>query len=119
MSWTPPNKGKTNVVSGKEAGGASKRPTMGTLASEFTNRSAQSGGTIARKKGNSSGGFLEAATAKHKANVQETLGFQGAPQCTLYKANAASANETQRNTYLVPSAVGNRDFYAARKAAGN
>lgn len=67
------------------------------------------------KKGNSKGGMLEGATAAHRANVQERLGPQFQPKVTLYAQNAASATETQRNTRIVQSAVGNRDFYLKRQ----
>src|SRR3954470_13725707 len=67
------------------------------------------------KKGNSKGGMLEGATAAHKANIQERLGAKGAPQAVLYEANAAEASLTQRNVVLMPSALGNRDFYLRRQ----
>lgn len=67
------------------------------------------------KKGNSKGGMLEGATAAHRANVQERMGPQFRPTATLYAQNAPSASETQRNTRIVQSAVGNRDFYLRRQ----
>ena len=41
------------------------------------------------------------------------------PKChivsTLYKRNAAAASETQRNVRVMPSAIGNRDFWSKRQ----
>lgn len=72
------------------------------------------------KKGNAGiGGMLEGATATHKANIQERLGAQWAPQVTLYAPNAPEAAQTQRNTRIVQSAVGNRDFYMRRAFGQN
>lgn len=60
------------------------------------------------------GGSAPAATANHRQGIQERLGAQFAPQMTLYKANAAEAGLVQKNVRLVPSAVGNRDFWFKR-----
>ncbi len=82
-----------------------------------TSRGVQRGKLV--KKGNSKGGMLEGATAVHRANIQETLGASWHPQATLYAQNAASASEVQRNTRIVPSAIGNRDFYLKRQYGQN
>jgi hypothetical protein len=50
-----------------------------------------------------------------KPHHQERLGAKYAPQMPLYEQNAASASETYRNVRLVPSAVGNRDFWLKRQ----
>lgn len=54
-------------------------------------------------------------TTSHRTGHQERLGAKYAPQMPLYEPNAAAASETQRNVRLVPSAVGNRDFYLRRQ----
>lgn len=81
-----------------------KDATVGTVNSKPVNRSAsdvRAGMSVQRK--NATGGFLEAATANHSANIQENLGFQGHPVATLYAANAAEAAQTQRSTrFLAP-----------------
>lgn len=70
--------------------------------------------TKAVKRKGASGGALESATATHKSNIPERLGAKLHPTATLYKQNAAAANDTGRNVRLVPSAIGNRDFYNKR-----
>lgn len=75
---------------------------------------AKSKNTKLRPKGNASGGMIAAATANHRAGIQERMGAQLHPSATLYKANAAESSNTQRNTRIVPSALGNRDFWAKR-----
>jgi hypothetical protein len=67
------------------------------------------------KRGNASGGFLEAATANHHANIQESLGAKLHPTAILYKQNAAEAGATQRNVTIVPSKAGLGDFYLKRQ----
>jgi hypothetical protein len=67
------------------------------------------------KTGNSKGGAIENATAKHRSGKLEKLGAKYAPQAKLYKPNAAESSATERNVRLMPSAVGNRDFWDKRK----
>lgn len=93
----------------------SQRPTMGDAPAKLANVAKPIKGKSVKKTGESKGGFLEAATATHRANIQEKMGASLHPTATLYAANAASANDTQRNTRMVPSAIGNRDFYARRQ----
>lgn len=89
-------------------------PTM-PQSPQFINISGMpSANTTPVRKNNSKGGFLEAATATHKANIPERLGAKGHPQATLYAANAASANDTERQVYTVPSRSGFKDFYLKR-----
>jgi hypothetical protein len=47
--------------------------------------------------------------------INEAHGPTFRPVTTLYAQNAAEASATQRNTRIVPSALGDRDFYAARQ----
>lgn len=76
--------------------------------------SAQSPNVKYQPRGNSKGG-PEQATANHRTGIQERLGAKYAPQMPLYAANAPEASLTQRNVRVVPSAVGNRDFYLKRQ----
>lgn len=92
----------------------SLRPTMGTGASRLSNVAKPIKGRSV-KKNNAKGGFLESATAKHRAGILERNGASLRPTATLYAANAASAGDVQRNVVTVPSAIGNRDFYQRRK----
>lgn len=55
-------------------------------------------------------GGVRGSTLIHEAN-----GPACCVKATLYKQNAAEASMTERNTKLVPSAVGNRDFWAKRQ----
>ena len=87
-------------------------PTVGESAAAHQVTPVLSGTLVARK--GAAGGALEAATANHRANIEEHLGAQLAPTATLYAANAAEASATYRNVKIVPSAVGNRDFYDKR-----
>lgn len=74
----------------------------------------QSPNTISVAKKGPTGGS-EPATANHKSNISERGGASLHPTATLYKQNAAEAGATMRNTRMVPSAIGNRDFYARRQ----
>jgi hypothetical protein len=73
------------------------------------------GGSVPREKG-----------APGRANVQtndnrvpqspERLGAKWAPQMMMHSPNpAVGSQETQRNVRVVPSAVGNRDFFLRRQ----
>lgn len=93
----------------------SLRPTMGTSASNVGNVAKPVKGKSVPKKNQAKGGFLESATATHRASVQERMGATLRPTAILYQANAAEAGVVQRNVVTVPSAVGNRDFYLRRQ----
>jgi hypothetical protein len=93
------------------------RPTMGTSASKSFTVAPVKGAKSAVKKGYSKGGFLEAATATPRRQIQENMGAQLHPTATLYTQNAAEASQVLRNTRIVPSASGYKDFRAARSAA--
>lgn len=96
-------------------------PTMGTSAAttvdNLSGQKSRNTKTVVRK-GESKGGMLEGATAVHRPNIQERMGAQLHPSATLYAPNAASASDEQRNTRFVPSAIGNRDFWAKRAEGG-
>lgn len=103
------SKSSTNV-------GTGSFPTMGTSVAQAGVKAAPVlRGKSIKKTNQSKGGFLEAATAVHRPNIQESLGAKLHPTATLYAPNAASANEVQRNVYTVPSSMGNRDFYLRRR----
>jgi hypothetical protein len=112
-SWQAPNKGKTNQATNLSTG---QFPTMGTSASRVraVPPDPKHTKTVA-KKGSGKSSALEAATANHRPNIQERLGAKCHPTATLYKPNAASAGETQRNVYTLPAATGNRPFYDRRR----
>lgn len=95
----------------KRASGTSSFPTMGTTVASNIQTAPVVRGRSVRRTGEIKGGFLESATAAHRPGIQERLGAQLHPTATLYAANAAAAGQTLRNTRLVPSAVGNRDFW--------
>src|SRR4051794_16746242 len=110
MTWTPPNRGKTTAG----APGRSSFRTIGTEVAKGVRAVQPQRGRSVPKKGGV-GGMLEAATATHRRGIQERMGAQFAPTAVLYKQNAAEASATQRNVRIVPSAVGNRDFYLRRQ----
>jgi hypothetical protein len=119
-SWTGyPDPSKTNLISDADVrGGSANFPAEGTeVATRVSNVSAApSKNTKPRKKGNASGGAIEAATATHKANIAERLGAKCAPTVPMYKANAPEAGLTGRNVRILPSSMGSRDFYDRRDA---
>lgn len=92
-------------------------PTQGQIAAPVNASAAPSANTVARPKGGASGGMLDGATASHRQGVLAPHGAAFKITTALYKQNAAEASATQRNVRIVPSAIGNRDFYAARAAA--
>lgn len=95
----------------------SKFPTMGTAAAQANNVSGapSTKTTPVAKTGNSKGGSAEPATAANRGVSMERNGFKGAPQATHVYPNAPEASNTLRNVRLVPSAIGNRDFYNKRQ----
>jgi hypothetical protein len=105
-------KNKNNIVT---TDNPSLRPTVGNDASRLGNVAKPIKGKSVAKKNQAKGGFLEAATAKHRPNIMERNGASLHPGAVLYQANAAEAGLMQRNVVTVPSAVGNRDFYLRRQ----
>jgi hypothetical protein len=94
-------------------------PTMGTSAAYAENLSgAPSGNTTFVPKKGSAGGAGDPATATVRPHVLERNGFKGAPQMTMSYPQAPEASQTGRNVRLVPSALGNRDFYLRRQQFG-
>lgn len=92
---------------------------MGTSASVARAVADPSPNLKFKRRGNSRGGSLPPATAAHRQGVQERLGAQFAPQVNVEYANAESAASEGRHVLLVPSAIGNRDFYLKRRYGQN
>lgn len=92
-------------------------PTAGTsVATSVQNLSgAPSKNTKPVAKKTQGRGASPTGTKANRQGIQERLGAKCAPQATLYAANAAEASATTRNVTIVPSAVGNRDFYLRRQ----
>lgn len=90
-------------------------PTMGVEASQASAAADYSPNLKFRPRGGSSGGTAEAATAGHRTGHQERLGAKYAPQMSMVTANAPEASLEQRNVRLLPSSIGNRDFWAKRE----
>lgn len=106
----------------KRKGKAGLAPTvtspakMGEEMAHPRANAAQSPNVKYRPRNNSKGGSIpDAGTAGHRTGHQERLGAKYAPQMPLYEQNAAAASETQKNVRVVPSAVGNRDFWTKRQ----
>ena len=92
--------------------------TMGTTQSNAVNASgAPSAHTKPVAKKGGAGGMIDAATASHRAGILERNGASLRITAPLYQANAAESGMTQRRVRVVPSALGNRDFWAARQDA--
>jgi hypothetical protein len=107
---------KENLMA-KNTAPKSAFPTQGQIAAPVNASGAPSGNTSLRPKGGAAGGMLDGATANHRQGTYEPHGAAFKIKATLYAPNAAEASATQRNLRIVPSAIGNRDFYAARAAA--
>lgn len=91
-------------------------PTMGTVAAPVNASAAPSRNThlVAKKPG--PGGMLEGATARHRsARMNETNGPQHRITASAYAPmTSPEAGATYRNVRLVPSTLGNRDFWDKR-----
>jgi hypothetical protein len=97
----------------KQAKTSTSFPTMGTSASRarVMADSAPSLKFVPRKGAKSGAAVGTKGTRKGQ---QERLGFKGAPQVTMAYPNNPESSQEFRNVRLVPSAVGNRDFYLKR-----
>lgn len=101
----------------KNALNTGSRPTMGSVAAPVNASAAPSRNTTVVGKKGPSGGMLEGATANHRGpRLNETNGPAFRIQAMLYAPNAAEASATRRNVRVVPSAVGNRDFWDKRNS---
>jgi len=91
--------------------------TMGSVNANAVNTSGtpnKQTKSVAKKGG--VGGMIDAATASHRPGILERNGASLRISAPLYQPNAAEAGLVQRNVRLVPSALGNRDFWAGRQA---
>lgn len=117
MYWTPPN--SPGPVAAPKGAPTSKFATVGKTSAQVENASgAPSANTHDVPRKGSSGGMMDAVTANHRAGILERQGARWGIKETLYAPNAAEASATQRNVRTVPSAVGNRDFWASRREFG-
>lgn len=96
-------------------------PTMGeSLFSSVVNLSGKrTSYTKSEARGRSGGADVPGAGTKANRGaslIHEANGPVNKPVAMLYAANAAEAHSTQRNVRLVPSSVGNRDFWAKRES---
>ena len=90
--------------------------TMGSVNANAVNASgtpSKHTKPVAKKGGQ--GGMIDAATASHRPQIMERNGASLRISAPLYQANAAEAGLTERRVRIVPSAVGNRDFWANRQ----
>lgn len=89
--------------------------TMGTSAAYAQVVSDPSPNLKFRPKYGPSADETVIGTKGNRQGVQERLGAQYAPQVTIVQPNEPEASQTQRNVRLVPSSVGNRDFWLKRQ----
>ncbi|MFI6512932.1 hypothetical protein ACIBCT_35485 [Streptosporangium sp. NPDC050855] len=94
-----------------------KFPTMGTSAATVNNVSgASSPYTTEVRRHGGVGGMIEAAlTEGVRRQTHERHGASYAPRAQMVVGNDPAAEANLRNTRLVRSAIGNRDFYARRQ----
>lgn len=75
---------------------------------------------LAPRGGGGKGGAAEAATKSNRTGHQERLGAKWAPQMVMGNPDVnPSAAATGQNVRVLPSAVGNRDFYLRRQYGQN
>lgn len=90
-------------------------PTMGnSAATNWVDVSAQPSVNtkfVPKKNGKND---APVGTKANRKGVLERNGFKGAPQVNMVYPNCPEAKLEQRNVRLMPTAVGNRDFYQQR-----
>lgn len=95
-------------------------PKMGDegIPNSFVNMSGDRSGAYTTLVGRKTMGRGKSPTGVKKNRgrtmINEAHGPTFRPVATLYKANAASANDTQRNTKLMKPAMGDRDFWSKK-----
>lgn len=91
-------------------------PKMGTEAAHAVAAADYSPNLKFRPRGTTAGGSMppDAGTAGSRTGQQERLGATFAPKVLMSSPQAPEAGQNLRNTRLVPSAVGNRDFWLKR-----
>jgi hypothetical protein len=100
--------------------GSSDFPVMGeSVAQHIMNMSRKRSPytTAVKKKTQGRGASPTGRTGgvKSHALIHEANGPACTVKATLYKQNAAEASTVLRNTKMMPSAVGNRDFWVKRQ----
>lgn len=93
-------------------------PKMGTVNGVAVNVSAAPSGNTkpVKKYGEGVGGMIQNALYEGvRRNMQERGGAKLTPQTRMVAETNPEAGANLRNTKLVPSAIGNRDFYDKRK----
>lgn len=93
------------------------RPTMGTSASQVTPAYPDPAHTttVAKQGSGKSDAPDNGGTATHRKGAIERLGASYAPRVNYVYPNQPEASQTLRNVRIVPSAVGNRDFWNKRQ----
>lgn len=99
---------------------ANSRPTMGDKPLNSImckgGHADRSRYTISEPKKTMGRGASPTGTAgkKGRSMIHEANGPACHVSATLYKRNAAEASATERNVRILPSAIGNRDFWDKR-----
>ncbi len=89
---------------------------MGEEMAHAQSTASQSPNLKSQAKHGGVGGAAEAATKSNRTGHQERLGAKWAPQMVMGNPDVnPSAAATGRNVRVVPSAVGNRDFWNKRQ----
>jgi hypothetical protein len=88
---------------------------MGEAMAHPAPNSAQSPNAKLRPRGGAKSDAPVGTIQGVRPGHQERLGAKFAPQMPLYAPNAAAAADTGKNVRVLPSAVGNRDFYLKRQ----
>lgn len=97
-----------------------EHPLEGNLVNTSGNRSPYT--QVQAKKGPSGDALATGGTAVRGVGANATGEHSGpcfAPQTTIYFPNSPEASQTGRGLRIVPSAVGNRDFWDSRYESGS
>ena len=88
---------------------------MGEEMAKAQSTSSQSPNVQYAPRGGAKSGAPVGTISGVRPGHQERLGAKFAPQMPLYEQNAPEASLVQRNVRVLPSAVGNRDFWLKRQ----
>jgi hypothetical protein len=90
-------------------------PKMGDSATrDWSARSADTSGELTTpRKGPT--GLVQDVLNGHRSQSLEPLGHVGGVKATYCYPNSTEAGATGRSVYILPSAVGNRDFWDKRR----
>ena len=95
-------------------------PQIGTSAASATPALPDAAHTtLVAKAGSKNSGPDNAGTAVARQGSLERLGATYAPKVGYEYPTAPEASQTYRNVHLVPSAIGNRDFWDKRQFGQN